>query len=479
MKTLNAYFYMSLCATAFTVHASDAHTVISKLKHHYAFAQNLDKLAISYTSQSETRFQSNDFRTPFTIHSRYDMQLDTTKQQFFFHDQHVFPGNYIFDEKIVHQQGETILYDVNGFTKGKQLRFIEYSLQDLKEDMSIEIDFLAAYAFLHDGTEKTAQFNHANNWVELTQRDDEEEQITYRFTLNPINLSSISYKNSASSTVFSTPQHSHNFTYASAVQHFNNTTLQETVHVTRVAPITHIPPELLEVPQGYGPFIDDQEKNLQWVQIAPKIYLINYVAGNRHVLVQENPEGLTVFGAPSSRDVSEQVIALIQKKLPQKPISQVYITHGHSDHMGGLAAYGERGITLVVDSHSIAAIKAYQKFSQYAANWRFKTLTHGQTLNGVKYYLPENSHAHGQSFAYFIDSQIIYQGDFLEIPFDNTLPTHMADVEKEFIEFLKSEKIVYNRIVAHHRNNNISPEVVDAYYQAHHGKVTKNKSITR
>lgn len=48
---------------------------------------------------------------------------------------------------------------------------------------------------------------------------------------------------------------------------------------------------------------------------------------------------------------------------------------------------------------------------------------------------------------------------------------NMADVEKEFIEFLKSEKIVYNRIVAHYRNNNISPEIVGAYYQAHHGKL--------
>ncbi|WDD97613.1 hypothetical protein [Thalassomonas actiniarum] len=106
-----------------------------------------------------------------------------------------------------------------------------------------------------------------------------------------------------------------------------------------------------------------------------------------------------------SSKVSEKVTALIHKHLPGQTIHAVYITHAHSD---------------------------------------------------------------GQSFVYFPDNEIIYQGDFLEISFDNSLPTHMADVEKEFIEFLHQEKLPYQRIIGHHKNNNMTPDVVNAYYSAHH-----------
>ncbi|WP_448564633.1 hypothetical protein [Thalassotalea ganghwensis] len=78
----------------------------------------------------------------------------------------------------------------------------------------------------------------------------------------------------------------------------------------------------------------------------------------------------------------------------------------------------------------------------------------------------ESSHTKEQSLAYFEKSQIIYEGDFLEVPRDNTITRHMAQVEKEFIEFIRSEDLAIKRIIGHHRNNNISPKVMNAFYQA-------------
>ncbi|MDP2561401.1 MBL fold metallo-hydrolase [Psychrobium sp. 1_MG-2023] len=461
--------YLLLCLPLSVAAEVRSDTVlITDLKKHYAFTKQLQKLSVTYTKQRETVFQSNKLDQPFTINSNYEKLFDLSKGQFYYHQVHHYPGNYIFNDIIVHQEGKSILYDVNGFTKGKQLQYLDYNQADFHQDLAEDIDIFSAHTFLSDADSKNTTIKRSDTWAELTKSNAEEEQLTYRFNLQPIQLVSVMQHQSKKKTEYTNPVQKMGLTYASKVRRFTKGELKSTVNITNIKEIPHIKQTMLAIPQGYGPFVDTKRKPLEWVKLANDLYLINHVAGNRHVLVKMDSKGLTLFGAPASSKVSEQVQLLINNNLPMKKIHSVYITHGHSDHMGGVGYFAEQGITVLADKYSIRALKAFPRFKKTATNWNYSTLKHKQTVNGVTFYLPKNSHSDGQSFAYFPMSEIIYQGDFLEIPFDNSLPTHMADVEKEFIEFLYSEKIAYKRIVGHHRNNNMTPEVVNAYYKAHH-----------
>lgn len=184
------------------------------------------------------------------------------------------------------------------------------------------------------------------------------------------------------------------------------------------------------------------------------------------MLAKESTDGIMVFGAPISDKLSEEAIALINKQFPDTPIASVYVTHPHSDHIGGLTAYAKRGIPILTDAYSAEAIGAYPKFQQDIERFKFQPINHKDVVGGVEFHVLENSHAKGQSFAYFPEAGILYEGDFLEIPYDNSTASHMPEVSKEFIEYVNGEKLLINRIVGHHRNNNISAETMNALYDA-------------
>jgi len=441
-------------------------TVLNQLKSHYEYVEDLNKISVNYIGERQTRFQSNNYLNPYIIKSRYQSEYDLEAKEFYFEDHHVYPGNYIFDNSIIHKDGKTILYDRNGFTKGKQLRYLDYSFSEFKQDLTEDIDILAAHDLFQFVTKENTSIEVNANEVKLTLNSD--GTSIYHFSLSPIQLTSITYPEEKREIQYSNQVNQMGINYASTVKHFKNDKLKNNKSILDLKKISGIKQGKLQIPDGYGPFIDDSDKALQWIKLATDLYLINYVSGDRHVLVKKDNIGLTVFGAPSSDKVSKQVVQFINKNIPKQRIHSVYITHAHSDHMRGLNYYANSGVSIIADQYTISAIKAFPKFSETINEWKFKTIQHKQSLNNAIYYVPKNSHSDGQSFVYFPASKIIYQGDFLEIPFDNSLPTHMADVEKEFIDFLRVEKINYSRIVGHHRNNNMTPKVVNAYYRSHH-----------
>jgi hypothetical protein len=73
----------------------------------------------------------------------------------------------------------------------------------------------------------------------------------------------------------------------------------------------------------------------------------------------------------------------------------------------------------------------------------------------------DNSHSKGQSFVHFKNIGVIYQADFLDVPFDNTIPKELTNYAKTFLDFIRSKKLNFNRIVGHHSNNNVSVEVMN------------------
>jgi len=174
-----------------------------------------------------------------------------------------------------------------------------------------------------------------------------------------------------------------------------------------------------------------------------------------------------VFGAAVNNELAEATIKLINDKFPRKNITSVYVTHPHSHHIAGLPVYVKQGAVILADAYSIAAIKDYPYFADDIAIFKFQTIEHNQEIDGADFYVLENTHSKRESFAYFKDSGIIYQADFLEVAFDNNLAKVMPNYSKTFIDFVRSKQLDISRIVAHRRNNNISVETMNKIYDAH------------
>lgn len=148
-------------------------------------------------------------------------------------------------------------------------------------------------------------------------------------------------------------------------------------------------------------------------------------------------------------------------------MSEVLVqTHPHGDQIEGLKVFVDQGIEILADEYSISAIKAYPSFADDITRFKFRTIEHEQIIDGAHFYVLENMHSKRQSFVYLKDSGIIFQSDFLDIPYDNTIAKVIPSYTKTFIDFVRSKQFKVNRIVAFNRNNNISVEVMNKTYDA-------------
>ncbi|TMP37060.1 hypothetical protein [Pseudoalteromonas rubra] len=186
----------------------------------------------------------------------------------------------------------------------------------------------------------------------------------------------------------------------------------------------------------------------------------------RNILFRTNNNEVQVFGAPTSSEQSEKTIQHITEKFPNKKITSVYVTHLHGDHIAGLGSYAKIGALIRADAYTIEAIKEYPPFSDQIHTFKFHTIKHEQSIDGVSFYVLENAHSKRQSFAFFNESGLIYQADFLQIPFDNTLTKVLPAHTGVFIDFVRSKQLPVRRIVGHHFNYNISLKVMDKASQA-------------
>lgn len=174
-----------------------------------------------------------------------------------------------------------------------------------------------------------------------------------------------------------------------------------------------------------------------------------------------------VFGAAVSKGIAEKTLKLIGKQFQGKKVTSIYVTHPHLNQIAGLSVFAKHGIEILADDYTVSGIKAYPGFSDAIAKFRFRTVTHGESIAGATFYVLENMHSKRQSFVHFKGEGIIFQSNFMHIPYDNTIAKVVPNYTKAFIDFIRSEKLNFSRIVGNYRNNNISVDVVNKTYEAH------------
>ncbi len=83
-------------------------------------------------------------------------------------------------------------------------------------------------------------------------------------------------------------------------------------------------------------------------ELACDVFLIEGLGGGGYrVLFVAFRDFILVAEAPLNDAATQQVIRLIQEKVPGKPIRYVAATHHHDDHAGGLRGYLTQGVTVL------------------------------------------------------------------------------------------------------------------------------------
>lgn len=303
----------------------------------------------------------------------------------------------------------------------------------------------------------------------LVHKLADKKVVKYEFRNNPVQLISINHGPLNGIFYYDDYQTTRGLTFARHILKYYDGETKPTYikYIDHFAPIAQVEPSRLKIPEGYGPEYQRGDGILVAKAIAKDLYLVTDSSAARNSLLKITDDKIMVLGAAVSKTVAEKTLKLIQEQFPRKTITSVYVTHPHVNQIAGLNVFAKQGIDILADEYTIRGIKAYPGFAKEMATFKFRTITPGQSIDGATFYILENMHAKRQSFAHFQDSAIIYQSNFMHIPFDNTIAKIVPSYTKIFIDFIRSKKLNFSRIVGNYRNNDISVDVVNRTYDAH------------
>lgn len=470
-KYIKSVIFLFLAVTKLAC-ASEATTFINTLKTHYQNTSSIKVFSLthSYLGRSDP-FQSWDFQAPTRYKAFKVTDIDINNHHYYQNVVHLFTGGLYFDEVHFQNSKESLRYERNGISLGKSvIKQNMNSFNRYKNLTLMNLDFFAIMPLISEtNIEEKIEFQQGSpsGKVTLTHQTSEKITIEYVFNTKPLQLISINNKNRKRIYLYDDYRYSNGYYFAhSLIKKYNgDTTPSFITRIENFEKIELIETEKLRLPSDYYKSVSDNSSALTTTSITKNLYLVTDGSALRNILFKINNNDITVFGASKNSKSSNQVIDTIKQRFPDKKITAVFVTHPYSDHILGLLPFVEQGAKIYADAYTVKAIKAFPRFNDKIHKFNFEEIKNRQVINNVRFYVLENARSKRQSFAYFEQDGIVYQTDFLEVAFDNTIANILPSYSKQFIEFLRSEKLKVNRIVGFHRNNNISPEVMDRSYQ--------------
>ena len=454
--------------------ASEADGFMNKLKSHYEKTRSIKRFSLNYhfLNKQYRSYDYWDYRVPDRVMSLRMVEVDLEKKHFYDNDILYAPGGKILDRVQFQNDTHSYYYERNGNFLGK--RFFNRGMGNFDRFMSfmaINIDFLAVRALLDEmdiANNISVRQNSKRGTTVVTHKFSEDSIIDYEFNTSPLQLVSLHNKSRQARYLYDDYQTTRGITFARSVNKYYNGS-SEPAYISfndKFDVIEQVDSGKLQLPSGYGPEVVRGDGVLVTKEIAKDLYLITDSAAWRNSLFKVTGDSITVFGASGYPELADKIIKLIGEQFPAKTISAVHVTHPHKSDIGGLSVYAEQGIEILADQYTIEAIKAFPDFANNIDKFQFRTIENEQLIDGAHFYVLESIHAKRQSFVYFKDSGVIFQADFLNIAFDNTIPKVIPSYTKAFIDFIRSKQLKFNRIVGNYQNNNISVEVVNKTYDA-------------
>jgi len=188
---------------------------------------------------------------------------------------------------------------------------------------------------------------------------------------------------------------------------------------------------------------------------------------------QEIDEGVFLIGGNGTYalfvEMADHVVAIggtqtvpasiteMRKVIADKPIKYGVLTHHHSDHIPGAAAYAEQGATIITFKENETVVR--NAASNDDAKLEFvedsMTLTDG-SRKVVLYNIGPTPHAENMLIAYLPDQGIIFEADHFPQPGNGVIPPAVP-ATIAFAEALVRLNLDYDKIVGAHSARVASP----------------------
>lgn len=475
MRLTTLTYLLALFSSALSpAFAGETEDFIAKLNEHYKATKPIKTFSLRYHFLNN-QYRENDywdFRSPNRVMSQRMVEVDMEKKHFYDNDILYGLGGRLFDRAQFQNDEHSFYYEKSASTYGKAYinqglgnydRFIHWMIKN--------VDFLVVRPLLQEGMISkniSLKHNEADKTSTLSHRQTDGNTIEYKFKTEPLQLISVYDTAAKYLTTYQDYQTTRGLTFARAVNSYTHG-LAEPAYIKYIddfSVINQVTPERLKLPAGYGPEVQRGDGILTLNEIGKDLFLITDSSAVINSLAKVNGDKITLFGASTYARLAEKIIALMTKHFPTKKLHSVYVSHPHISQIAGLEIYAAHGINVLADEYTIAGIKAYSPFSATIDSFVFTTISHGQTIDNTNFYILDNLHSKKQGFVHFQDNEIIFQSHFLHIPKDNTIARVIPNYSKVFIDFIRENKITFNRIVGNYRNNKITVEVVNKTYKA-------------
>jgi glyoxylase-like metal-dependent hydrolase (beta-lactamase superfamily II) len=186
--------------------------------------------------------------------------------------------------------------------------------------------------------------------------------------------------------------------------------------------------------------------------------------GNARSILFEFDDHLTLFETPTSEARSKAVIEKARLLVPNKPLTEVIVSHHHFDHTGGLRTAVAEG--LVVISHKgnegifkeVTSRRATLKpdlLTQSGKTLKFRgvddtLVLKDKSLEVVIYHVKDNTHSPLLLMAYVPRDKILVQGDLIDVGWTQHpwADNYAKNLELRKIDFAKDVP-VHGKIQTH------------------------------
>lgn len=161
------------------------------------------------------------------------------------------------------------------------------------------------------------------------------------------------------------------------------------------------------------------------VRLGDGVYRLDALPGGYHAMFVVRDTDVAVLEAPLAAQTSEAALHVIAATAPGKPVTQVFITHHHADHVGGLAPYIARGAELVAAAGIEEGIRR-QLPDSLARRARFAGVAGRRAFGGgatrIEAIPVPNTHVEGNVAYYLPAARVLFQGDLFYIPERGPVP---------------------------------------------------------
>ena len=187
-------------------------------------------------------------------------------------------------------------------------------------------------------------------------------------------------------------------------------------------------------------------------QLAENVYRLDDMPGGYHAAFVIGADGIDVLEAPQTPRWSEIAIGVMATVAPGMPVRRVFVTHHHSDHVGGLAPYVARGAVLVVGAGLEEAVRR-QLPDSLRARVRFDTVGAHSAFGGgasrIDAYAVPNTHADGNLAFHLPAAGVLFQGDLFYIPERGAVPPAFT-VTSELDRLVRTRRLRVTHVVGVH-----------------------------